>query len=123
MEEERQFRLPEPPKFPVNSQDPSNFLLKIKLHFTAKPITDYANFLSKFNNIFSNPNLIIASADAMMNCRQGKRTAIDYAAEFRRLSSTSKFNQAALIYTYHKGLNADIMDRLTMGEIPVISNP
>ncbi|OMJ15695.1 Retrotransposon-derived protein PEG10, partial [Smittium culicis] len=153
MEEERQFRLPEPPKFPGRSEDPKNFLLKIKLQFSAKPITfesderkilffasylseeaaswfdqllqenspvlgNYESFLVEFNRIFFNPNLILANADALMKCSQGTRQVIEYSSEFRRLANTSKFNQAALVYLYQKGLHPTILDRLTMTETP-----
>ncbi|KAK7913158.1 hypothetical protein WMY93_013369 [Mugilogobius chulae] len=75
-------------------------------------------FLKTFNQIFQTVTPGREAAKALVTLRQGRRSVLDYALEFRTLSADSGWNQLALVDAFFNGLSETIKDHLTPLDLP-----
>ncbi len=54
----------------------------------------------------------------LLTLRQGRRSAADYAIEFRTLTATSKWNEQALTVHFLKGLSGEIKEETLSHDLP-----
>ncbi|KAL0195339.1 hypothetical protein M9458_008911, partial [Cirrhinus mrigala] len=72
----------------------------------------FATFLQSFKAVFQ-PNPESSEAgEQIMALKQGRRTAADYALDFRTLAAQSGWNDGPLKLHYRKGLNSDLQVEL-----------
>ncbi|OMJ13670.1 Retrotransposon-like protein 1 [Smittium culicis] len=84
----------------------------------SKCLDSYETFLAEFANNFSDPIHIIKVRGLIRKCKQGPRTVISYATEFRALAQESGFEDIALVDYFLRGLNPKIMEYLMLSDLP-----
>ena len=86
---------------------------------TSSPIlSNLSLFLQEFQQTFGDFDREIVAANQIRKLRQGKTSASEYAAHFRRLCCDLKWNEAALIDQFRFGLSEEIKDLLLTFPIP-----
>ncbi|OMJ11073.1 Retrotransposon-derived protein PEG10 [Smittium culicis] len=81
-------------------------------------LDSYETFLTEFANNFSDPSHSIKVRGLIRKCKQGPRTVISYATEFRALARESGFDDIALVDQFLRGLNPKIMQYLMLSDLP-----
>ncbi|KAL6491530.1 hypothetical protein MHYP_G00018750 [Metynnis hypsauchen] len=107
---------------------PEQFLTEIdKIHFVISLLTGKAKawasalftqnsnilisetrFLDSFKAVFNHPLTGRDVGNSLCDIRQGKRSAADYALEFRTLAAGSGWSKVALLTVYKRGLRRDL---------------
>ncbi|KAL0160140.1 hypothetical protein M9458_043865, partial [Cirrhinus mrigala] len=72
----------------------------------------FATFLQSFKEVFQPSSESGEAGEAIVKLRQGRRTAADYALDFRTLAAQSGWNDGPLKLHYRKGLNPDLQVEL-----------
>ncbi|KAL0154119.1 hypothetical protein M9458_050578 [Cirrhinus mrigala] len=72
----------------------------------------FATFLQSFKEVFQPSSESGEAGEAIVKLRQGRRTAADYALDFRTLAAQSGWNDGPLKLHYRKGLNLDLQVEL-----------
>ncbi|KAI2659133.1 Transposon Tf2-9 polyprotein [Labeo rohita] len=72
----------------------------------------FANFLVSFKEVFQPAPEGSEAGEQIMALRQGRRTAAEYALDFRTLAAQSGWNDGPLKLHYRKGLNTDLQVEL-----------
>ncbi|KAL0195064.1 hypothetical protein M9458_008636, partial [Cirrhinus mrigala] len=72
----------------------------------------FSTFLQKFKEVFQPSPESSEAGKQIVALRQGRRTAADYALEFRTLAAQSGWNDGPLKLHYRKGLNQDLQVEL-----------
>ncbi|KAL0196887.1 hypothetical protein M9458_005427, partial [Cirrhinus mrigala] len=72
----------------------------------------FANFLVSFKEVFQPAPEGSEAGEQIMVLRQGRRTAAEYALDFRTLAAQSGWNDGPLKLHYRKGLNTDLQVEL-----------
>ncbi|KAL0157145.1 hypothetical protein M9458_048391, partial [Cirrhinus mrigala] len=72
----------------------------------------FSTFLQKFKEVFQPSPESSEAGEQIVALRQGRRTAADYALEFRTLAAQSGWNDGPLKLHYCKGLNQDLQVEL-----------
>ncbi|KAL0152325.1 hypothetical protein M9458_052048, partial [Cirrhinus mrigala] len=72
----------------------------------------FAAFLQRFKEVFQPSSKSGEAGEQIMKLRQGRRTAADYALDFRTLAAQSGWNDGPLKLHYRKGLNPDLQVEL-----------
>ncbi len=67
-------------------------------------------FVKTFTQIFQTVAPGREAAKALVAMRQGKRSVMDYAIEFRTLAADSGWNQPALVDAFFNGLSERVKD-------------
>uniref|UniRef100_A0A3B3I1M0 ribonuclease H n=1 Tax=Oryzias latipes TaxID=8090 RepID=A0A3B3I1M0_ORYLA len=75
-------------------------------------------FLETFRQIFHSAVPGREAAKALVNIKQGRRSVMDYAIEFRTLSADSGWNQPALVDAFYTGLSERLKDHLAPLDLP-----
>ncbi len=71
-------------------------------------INSYDALTNHFKEVFSSATRVLAVSDQLLRLSQGTSTVSDYTLQFRTLAATSGWNEAALLSSYHHGLNPNI---------------
>lgn len=85
----------------------------------ATSLTDLAMFFNAMAQLYEDPQQTATAEAALHNLQQGCRVAEDYVSEFRRWSSDTNWNDAALRYQFHMGLSGPLKDKLARVEVPL----
>ncbi|KAL7825225.1 hypothetical protein AOLI_G00324320 [Acnodon oligacanthus] len=72
----------------------------------------YDQFVREFKLVFDHLYEGKVSGEPLLRLRQGTRSVVDYALEFRTLAASSGWNEAALLVTFRQGLNPEILKKL-----------
>ncbi|KAL0164214.1 hypothetical protein M9458_039967, partial [Cirrhinus mrigala] len=72
----------------------------------------FATFLRSFKEVFQPTPESSEAGEQIVALRQGRRTAADYALDFRTLAAQSGWNDGPLKLHYRKGLNSDLQVEL-----------
>ncbi|KAL0180319.1 hypothetical protein M9458_025761, partial [Cirrhinus mrigala] len=72
----------------------------------------FATFLRSFKEVFQPTPESSEAGELIVSLRQGRRSAADYALDFRTLAAQSGWNDGPLKLHYRKGLNADLQVEL-----------
>ncbi|KAI2644234.1 Transposon Tf2-6 polyprotein [Labeo rohita] len=72
----------------------------------------FATFLSSFKEVFQPTPQSGDAGEQIMALRQGRRTAAEYALDFRTLAAQSGWNEGPLKLHYRKGLNSELQVEL-----------
>ncbi|KAL0171117.1 hypothetical protein M9458_031428, partial [Cirrhinus mrigala] len=72
----------------------------------------FATFLTSFKEVFQPTPESGDAGEQIMALRQGRRTAAEYALDFRTLAAQSGWNEGPLKLHYRKGLNSDLQVEL-----------
>ncbi|KAI2647305.1 Retrotransposon-derived protein PEG10 [Labeo rohita] len=72
----------------------------------------FTTFLRSFKEVFQPTSESGEAGEQIVALRQGRRTAADYALEFRTLAAQSGWNDEPLKLHYRKGLNPDLQVEL-----------
>ncbi|KAI2666700.1 Transposon Tf2-6 polyprotein [Labeo rohita] len=85
----------------------------------------FAAFLQSFKEAFQPSPESREAGDQIMALKQGRRTAADYALDFRTLAAQSGWNDGPLKLHYRKGLNPDLQNHVTRKIVRffIISSP
>uniref|UniRef100_A0A4W6DG68 DUF4939 domain-containing protein n=1 Tax=Lates calcarifer TaxID=8187 RepID=A0A4W6DG68_LATCA len=75
-------------------------------------------FIRTLTQVFQTVSPGREAARSLAALRQGRRTVLDYAVEFRTLASDSGWNQAALCDAFFNGLSETLKDYLTPLDLP-----
>lgn len=75
-------------------------------------------FIDTFQQIFQSATPGREAAKALVALRQGKRSVLEYAIEFRTLAAEIGWNQPALVDAFHYGLMDSLKDHLTLLDLP-----
>lgn len=70
----------------------------------------YDLFVKEFRLVFDHPSDGADSASKLLTISQGARSVADYAVEFRILAAESRWDDAALMCAFRRGLNDSIKD-------------
>ncbi len=71
-----------------------------------------------FKTVFQSATPGHEAAKALVALKQGRRSVLDYAIEFRTLAADSGWNQPALVDAFYNGLTEMIKDHLTPLDLP-----
>ncbi|KAL0195002.1 hypothetical protein M9458_008574, partial [Cirrhinus mrigala] len=72
----------------------------------------FATFLQSFKEVFQPSPESSEAGEQIVALKQGRRTAVDYALEFRTLAAQSGWNDGPLKLHYRRGLNQDLQVEL-----------
>ncbi|KAL0173707.1 hypothetical protein M9458_029675, partial [Cirrhinus mrigala] len=72
----------------------------------------FSTFLQSFKEVFQPTSESGKAGEQIVTLRQGRRTAADYALEFRTLAAQSGWNDGPLKLHYRRGLNPDLQVEL-----------
>ncbi|KAI2652387.1 Transposon Tf2-9 polyprotein [Labeo rohita] len=72
----------------------------------------FSTFLRSFKEVFQPTSESGEAGEQIVTLRQGRRTAADYALEFRTLAAQSGWNDGPLKLHYRRGLNPDLQVEL-----------
>ncbi|KAI2661634.1 Transposon Tf2-6 polyprotein [Labeo rohita] len=72
----------------------------------------FATFLQSFKEVFQPSPESSEAGEQIVTLRQGRRTAADYALDFRTLAAQSGWNDGPLKLHYRRGLNSDLQVEL-----------
>lgn len=81
-------------------------------------MSSFDSFLEEFQRSFGEVNEKLNNETQLLHLRQGRGSAAEYAANFRRLSARSGFNEAALLCIFREGLSEDLKDQLATRDLP-----
>lgn len=81
-------------------------------------MSSFELFLEEFQRSFGEVNEKLNNETQLLRLRQGRGSAAEYAANFRRLSARSGFNEAALLCMFREGLSEDLKDQLATRDLP-----
>ena len=70
----------------------------------------YDQFIQEFRLVFDHPLDGADSASKLLTITQGSRSVADYAVEFRILAAESRWDDAALMCAFRRGLNDSVKD-------------
>ena len=79
---------------------------------------DYANFSRELSSVFGDSDRVASAERALMTLEQSGRPAFQYAADFRRIMSDTKWNENALAPIFYHGLRDDVKDELCKQDRP-----
>lgn len=79
-------------------------------------MSSFTLFLAEFRSAFGEISEQLRTETELLRLRQGSRSAAEYAASFRRLSSTTGYNDIALLGLFREGLCDDVKDELVTRE-------
>lgn len=78
-----------------------------------------ATFFAAMSQLYEDLQQAAMAESVLHSLQQGRRAAEDYAAEFKRWSSDTKWNDAALRYQLRMGLSDQLKDELArVGRTP-----
>lgn len=86
------------------------------------PVITYADFLSKFKNVFNPGTGAEAAALRLLNFKQGRRSMSEYAIDFWILAEEAGWNQEALRSTLLNNIREELRDELIMRDLPASFN-
>uniref|UniRef100_A0AAR2JHU7 ribonuclease H n=1 Tax=Pygocentrus nattereri TaxID=42514 RepID=A0AAR2JHU7_PYGNA len=72
----------------------------------------HERFLKEFKLVFDHPYEGKVSGELLTQLRQGPRSVVDYALEFRTLAASSGWNETALLVMFRHGLNPEVLNEL-----------
>uniref|UniRef100_A0AAR2JVU4 CCHC-type domain-containing protein n=1 Tax=Pygocentrus nattereri TaxID=42514 RepID=A0AAR2JVU4_PYGNA len=72
----------------------------------------YERFLKEFKLVFDHPYEGKVSGELLTQLRQGPRSVVEYALEFRTLAASSGWNETALLVMFRHGLNPEVLNEL-----------
>ena len=75
-------------------------------------LNSWAAFESKFKDMFDDPHRAKTAVNNLTQLRQGRRSVVAYAAEFRRIIMDANFDNNAKVYWFRAGLSDAILDEL-----------
>lgn len=75
-------------------------------------LTDLASFFGAMAQLYEDPQQAATAEAALNTLQQGHRAVEDYVSEFRRWSSDTNWNDAALRYQFRMGLSDNLKDEL-----------
>lgn len=75
-------------------------------------------FVDTFKTVFQSVTPGREAAKSLVALKQGRRSVLDYAIEFRTLAANSSWNQPALVDAFYNGLMETIKDHLTSLDLP-----
>lgn len=81
-------------------------------------MTSFNLFLEEFRNNFGEINEQLHNESTLLRLRQGKASAAEYAASFRRLSASIGYNDTALLGLFREGLSDELKDELVTRDLP-----
>lgn len=81
-------------------------------------MSSFPLFLEEFQRSFGIVNEKLNNETQLLRLRQGKNSAAEYSANFRRLSCGSGFNEIALLGIFKEGLSEELKDALTTKDLP-----
>jgi len=81
-------------------------------------LSSISEFFNHLRAAFGDPDPVATAEREISRLTQGSSSAADYAANFQRLSSRTKWNNEALKYHFIKGLNDEIQDLLATRDLP-----
>ncbi len=76
----------------------------------------YALFVEEFKRVFDHPVSGRESSRQLLTLKQGSRSTVDFAIEFRTIASGSGWNDEALMACFQGGLSGSILDELVTRE-------
>lgn len=76
-------------------------------------LSSWATFESRFTAMFDDPHRAKTAVTKLTQLRQGRRSVVAYAAEFRRIIMDADFDNNAQVYWFRAGLADSILDELT----------
>ena len=79
--------------------------------------SDFDRFIDEMKRVFDCPVRGRDAATRLLNLRQGRNSAANYAIEFRVLAAESEWSDAALIPTFLHGLSDEVKDELVSREL------
>ena len=75
-------------------------------------------FFEAMTLLYDDPQRMASAESALVALRQGERPVEDYTAEFRRWSTDTSWNEAALRFQYRQGLSETLKDELARVAVP-----
>lgn len=78
----------------------------------------FSAFTAEFRSSFGEVNEQLHTETKLLRLRQGRDSAAEYGAMFRRLSSSTGYNDAALMGMFREGLSEDLKDEIATRELP-----
>lgn len=75
-------------------------------------LSSWMEFESKFKAMFDDPHRSKTAINKLSQLRQGRRSVVAYAAEFRRIIMDADFDNNAKAYWFRTGLSDPILDEL-----------
>ena len=81
-------------------------------------LQDLTLFLKEFERTFGEYDRKSVAANKIHALKQGRKSASEYAAEFRQISCDLPWGEAALVDLFLRGLNDDIKDLLLIFPVP-----
>jgi Retrotransposon gag protein len=75
-------------------------------------LTNFEAFVTDLAANYDDPHAQRHAQDALKRLKQGNRSAVTYAARFRRLANLTGYNSEALIEQFRSGLNDEVKDVL-----------
>lgn len=80
---------------------------------------DWESFLTDFKAAFGDPDPATTARFKMDQLRQGSHTVEEYVASFKELTSKTKYNDAAHVEKFERGLNSALVDKIySLPEMP-----
>lgn len=75
-------------------------------------LSSWSDFESKFKAMFDDPHRARTAVNKLTQLRQGNRSVVAYAAEFRRIVMDADFDNNAKVHWFRAGLSDAILDEL-----------
>lgn len=85
-------------------------------------MTNLTTFFDTMAQLYKDPQLSATAEAALHTLQQGRRTAEDYVAEFKRWSADTNWNDAALRHQFRMGLSDSLKDELARVGMPQTLN-
>lgn len=80
---------------------------------------DWDDFKTQFKANFADPAPEVTARSKMDRVRQGSRSADEYVTEFKELAVRTKYNDAAHVEKFERGLNQNLVDKIyALPEMP-----
>jgi hypothetical protein len=86
--------------------------------FEDSHLNNFQDFSEKLRAAFGDPDPIATAQRQLYKLTQGSQSAAEYAANFQRFSTLTKWNDDALKYHFTHGLNEDLQDELATRDLP-----
>lgn len=81
-------------------------------------VFNFPRFKEEMIRVFDRSTHGEEASRALSTLRQGRRSAADFAIEFRTLATTAGWNEPALVSRYLEGLNSDVKEEIYIREVP-----
>jgi hypothetical protein len=86
-------------------------------------VFNFSQFKAEMIRVFDRSAYGEEASRLLSSLRQGRRSAADFAIEFRTLATTSGWNEPALVARFQEGLNSELKDEIIAREVPTRLDP